>query len=133
VLGAYVVVSMTVQANEDLDVGWFGIPVAGLLVALVLLTAVRPGEAARVLRFGALLCVPVLAVLTLLTYWLERGQWHRTTIGPIVWGVLFFAIPALVVVRLLRMACEPGQGQPRPPRAQRRRGGRGTGPHPVPR
>ena len=104
--GAYVVVSTTLWANEDLDIGWLGIPGAALLVALILLTAVQPTRAGRLLRVGAALMVPLLVTLTALTYVFERSEWREASIGPLVGGVLFFAIPALIVGRVARMAGE---------------------------
>jgi hypothetical protein len=105
-LGAYVVVSTTRWANEDLDIGWLGYPGAALLGALILLTAVQPARAGALLRVGAALLVPLLAVLTALTYVFEPSEWREAGIGPLVGGVLFFAIPALIVARVARMAGE---------------------------
>jgi hypothetical protein len=105
-LGAYVLLSTTLWANEDLDIGWLGYPGVALVVAMILLTAVQPTRAGGLLRVGAALLVPLLAVLTALTYVFERSEWREASIGPLVGGVLFLTIPALIVARVARMAGE---------------------------
>jgi hypothetical protein len=104
-IGALVAVGVTHADNVDIGAVWAGAAV--LLAAMAAEAAKRPVSAARHLARSATFLTAATAAMTLVTFFVDRTEFDRTSIGPFVQSVAFGAVPALVAAAFLRLAGGP--------------------------
>ena len=84
-----------------------GYALGAMLAAFLLLGAVDPTRAGRLLVRVGIGAVPLAAVLTALTIAFDRSEWNETNIGPLVGCMVFFSLPAWATGSLLLHAAPP--------------------------
>lgn len=109
-LGIWSFAVVGITHADGVDIGRVWIAPAATLTGLAFLAAVQPVRTARHLRRGALLLPALIAVLTVVTYVVDRVDFIRTTFGPVMMSAVFVSAPALLTAAFLRLAVKPRSG-----------------------
>lgn len=108
VLGIWSFVAVGITHADGVDIGRVWIAPAAALTAVAFLAAVQPARAARHLRRGAVLLPALMAILTVVTYFVDRVSFNRTTFGPVMMSAVFVSAPALLTAAFLRLSSPVG-------------------------
>lgn len=84
-----------------------GYALSAMLAAFLLLGAVDPGRAGRLLVRIGIGAVPFVAVLTASTIVFDRSEWREGNIGPLAGCLVFLSIPTWAAGTLLLHAASP--------------------------